>query len=143
MAFQRLPLYFPGDVGKRLFAETRLVEVENLPKPPLTEWGLEEFRWFEEMDAVGITYDKTCFVTPAADEATHLHELVHAVQWSVLGFDAFVLAYATGLRRCGYRDNVLEVIAFDHQSRFRDGQSAYDVGMSTYCQLGLMFGRKT
>jgi hypothetical protein len=142
--FKRLPLYFPGQVGERLLKNAKFVEVATLPMPPLAEWGLQEFAWHEQMGGTGITYENTYFVTPdaARDESIHLHELVHVVQWNVLGFEAFVLVYAAGLRTCGYRDNILEVMAFDHQARFLSDHAPYDVGTATWRQLGLLFGKK-
>ena len=79
VGFTRLPLYFPGEAGEQLLNESRFVQVETLPKPPLAEWGLKEFRWYEEMGSTGVTYQSTYFLTPetAREEFQHLHELVH------------------------------------------------------------------
>lgn len=144
--FQRLPLYYPGPAGERLLREASFVPVDTLPRPPLADWGLEEeFRWYTEMDVDAITYGNTYFMMRRAvsDESTHLHELVHVVQWGVLGFDNFALAYALGLRAGLYRDHILEVIAYDHQSRFKAGGLSYDVGMATLRQMQFLFGAGT
>lgn len=46
------------------------------------------------------------------DESLHFHELVHAVQWRILGADRFLLAYALGhLAGGGYDNNPLEEVA--------------------------------
>jgi hypothetical protein len=54
--------------------------------------GLERFSDFERMDAEGITYLDTYFVLAerAADESLHFHELVHVVQWRILGPEKFL-----------------------------------------------------
>jgi zinc-ribbon domain len=124
-----------------LVARTRYAVVPVLPKPPLVEWGFEEFRGFEEMTTGGVTYGSTYFVTldVAANEATHLHELVHVVQWEFMGFDRFVLTYALGMSVCGYRNSLLEVIAYDHQARFERGESPYDVPWSVIQQVRTLF----
>jgi hypothetical protein len=142
VGFERLPLFFPGPAGQRLLNEARFVEVEKLPLPPLAAWGLQEFAWYEQMGGTGITFESTYFLTPdsVTNESIHLHELVHVVQWNALGFERFILAYAGGLRACGYRDNFLEVMAFDHQARFLTGSQPYDVGRATWGQLGFLFG---
>jgi len=142
--FQRLPLSFPGPMGANLLESARFVVVDRVPKPPLASWGLEEFKGFEEMPSDAITYGNTYFITPAAatDEATHVHELVHVVQWQVLGFENFVLSYAVGLRTCGYYDNPLESMAYFLQLRFTAGQDN-NVGAIAYSQIGFMYGRKT
>jgi hypothetical protein len=142
--FGRLPRCFPGTAGEQLLAGSRFVVVDQLPKPPLGSWGLERFRAFEEMAADAITYENTYFITPQAaqNESVHLHELVHVVQWQVLGFETFALSYAVGLDLCGYVDSPLEALAWNHQVRFLEGQD-YDVGMATWRQVGFMYGNKT
>ena len=142
--FRRLPRCFPGPTGEQLLATSRFVIVDRLPKPPLSFWGLERFRSFEEMPVNAITYESTYFITPeaASDESAHLHELVHVIQWRILGLENFAVSYAVGLDLCGYADNPLEALAFRHQDRFLRGQD-YDVGRATLGQIGFMYGRKT
>ena len=57
----------------------------------------------------------TFFVTQGelANEALHFHELIHVVQWRLLGPERFIALYAEGLERFGYRSSPLEVIAYD------------------------------
>ena len=128
-------------MGRDLADRARYVVVPALPKPPLVEWGFEEFRSFQEMTTGAVTYGSTYFITPdvAGDEATHFHELVHVVQWEYIGFDRFALTYALGLLFCGYRDSLLEAIAYDHEARFRMGVAPYDVPSSVMRQIQAMF----
>jgi hypothetical protein len=135
--FPRLADYMRSE----FVARARYAVVPVLPKPPLVEWGFEEFRGFEEMTTGGVTYGSSYFVTPdvAADEATHLHELVHVVQWEFMGFDRFVLTYAMGMSVCEYRNSLLEVIAYDHQARFEKREGPYDVPTRVMQQVRTLF----
>ena len=63
----------------------------------------------------------------AFDESLHFHELVHVVQWDVLGPRNFLLLYATGLSEHVYRECPLEAMAYEHQRRFDAGEPPYSV----------------
>jgi hypothetical protein len=82
--------------------------------------GLDRFAAFERMNMAGITYLDTFFVRAdqAGDESLHFHELVHVIQWRILGPERFLWLYADGLERFGYRSSPLEVVAHDLQARF-------------------------
>ncbi len=101
--FERLPKFY----SQEFLAHTKVVVVELVPVPPLTALGLPEFAAFEQGDYAGITYKDTYFMQPqhVADESIHFHELVHVVQWSHLGLERFLLAYAAGLAANGYRNS--------------------------------------
>ena len=103
-----------------------VVLVDRVPTPPLTALGLPQFAAFEHMQAEGITYRDTFFVTRghAHEESLHFHELVHIVQWRLLGPTHFLLAYAAGLATPdGYSSNPLELIAYGLQEHFEKGAS--------------------
>ena len=106
-----------------------VVPTERLPVPPFSALGLWEFAGFENQPLSGITYKDTYFLqrSVATDETLHLHELVHVVQWQVLGPKDFLLLYAAGFSEHGYRRCPLEALAFDHQRRFDGGQPPYSV----------------
>ena len=95
MGFTRLPLYF----GRELLETAKVVAVDRVPVPPLSAIGLSQFAEFERGDYDGITYLDTFFVKQslAADEGLHFHELIHIVQWRLLGPETFLAAYAAGL----------------------------------------------
>ena len=80
----------------------------------------EEIVGFEQMDAGGITYLNTYVVR--ADQShlksLHFHELVHVIQWRLLGPESFLAFYADGLERFGYRNSPREVMANDLQRWF-------------------------
>jgi hypothetical protein len=88
--FPRLPNYF----SERLLDTAFVVPTDQLPVPPLSALGLREFVDFETQRVSGITYKDTYFLqrnVVATDESVHFHELVHVVQWQVLGAKDFLL----------------------------------------------------
>jgi hypothetical protein len=72
------------------------------------------------MDAAGITYLDTYYVRADHfhDVSVHFHELVHVVQWRLLGPEKFLALYADGLERFGYRNSPLEAMAYNLHDRF-------------------------
>lgn len=123
--FPRLPRYY----SEQLLGTTNVVITDRLPMPPLAEWGLPEFANFERQPMSAITYLDTYFVEPstAADESVHFHELVHVIQWQVLGPKDFLLLYAAGLAEFGYLESPLEKMAYVHQHRFEVDWPSYSV----------------
>lgn len=123
--FKRLPKYFSPE----LLAYAKVIYVDIAPTPPLSKIGLNQFSDFENMKADGITYLDSFFVRKEAqhDESLHFHELIHVVQWKLLGAEKFVAAYADGLERFGYRESPLEKIAYDAQGTFNTYPQPFDV----------------
>jgi hypothetical protein len=124
--FKRLPEYF----AKETLERARVVLLDALPKPPLAAWGLAAMADFEAQEDDGITFENVYFLrhSCAWDESLHLHELIHTIQWRVLGSEQFLLAYAQGhLASDGYAENPLERIAFDLQGRFQQSHVAFGV----------------
>jgi hypothetical protein len=131
--FQRLPDFYDADT----LAKAKAVAVQKVPVPPLSAMGLERFADFERMDAAGITYLDTYFLRAdqARDESLHFHELVHIIQWRILGPEGFLAAYADGLERFGYRGSPLEVMAYDLQERFDAHQTPFEVAVAVKARL--------
>jgi hypothetical protein len=123
--FNRLPKYLPAEV----LNSASVVITESPPTPPPSSLGLSEFAAFEHQPTSGITFPDTYFLTPdaARDESVHSHELVHIVQWKVLGPEDFLLPYAAGLAEHGYLDSPLERMAYEHQRRFDAGEPPHPV----------------
>jgi len=96
------------------------VVVDRLPVPPLSSMGLAQFAEFERGNFNGITYLNTFFLKPAVaeDESVHFHELIHVIQWRVLGAKDFLRMYADGLERFGYWMSPLERLAYDAEAAF-------------------------
>jgi len=122
--FPRLPLYFSVET----LALANVVLVDRLPIPPLSSWGLTRFVDFERSDPDAITYLDTFFLKrhQSKNEAIHFHELIHVIQWRVLGPENFLRSYADGLERFGYRENPLEVMAYDAEKRFVTSTAGFD-----------------
>jgi hypothetical protein len=131
--FPRLPIFYSND----LLGRAKVVFVDKCPVPPLSALGLNQFAEFENMNVSGITYLDTYFVVwhEAERESLHFHELVHVVQWQVLGPERFLALYADGLEMHGYRNSLLEVMAYDHEARFNSNGEPYAVEGAVSQQL--------
>jgi hypothetical protein len=83
--FVRLPLYF----GPSLLETAKFIAIDRLPMPPAM--GLSRFAVFEQGDFNGITYLDRYFIkqTVVNEEEIHFHELIHVVQWHLLGPEGF------------------------------------------------------
>ena len=111
-----MPLYFSADT----LASAKVVLVDKLPIPPLSSWGLTRFADFERGTFDAITYLNTFFIkrNDLRNEAIYFHELIHVVQWRILGPEQFLRSYADGLERFGYRNSPLEVMAYEAEAAF-------------------------
>jgi hypothetical protein len=91
--------------------------------------GLARFADFERGSFDGITYLDTFFLKPAAfnNEKMHFHELVHVIQWRLLGPDRFLFLYANGLECFGYRQSPLEAMAYDAEAAFASSTDIFNV----------------
>jgi len=98
----------------------KVVSVDELPIPPLSSWGLTRFADFERGNFNGVTYLNTFFIKrdDLRNEAIYFHELIHVIQWRILGPEQFLTLYADGLERFGYRDSPLEKMAYDAEAAF-------------------------
>jgi hypothetical protein len=125
LGFKRLPHYYHQDT----LAAAKVIVVPKVPMPPLSAMGLDRFSAFEQMDSAGMTYLDTYFVRTdhAHDESLHFHELVHVIQWRLLGPEKFLALYADGLERFGYRNSPLEEMAYNFQDRFDREAQPFDV----------------
>ena len=116
VGFTRLALYFTSE----LLSTTKFVVVDRVPVPPLSAMGLKQFADFEKGDWGGMTYLDTFFVhqSRASDESLFVHELIHVLQWRLLGPERFLASYADGLETLGYHKSPLEVMAYDAENTF-------------------------
>jgi hypothetical protein len=135
LGFSRLPLYFTENT----LASTKVVLVDPLPMPPLSSMGLARFADFERGDFDGITYIDTIFLKPtqSSNENMYFHELVHVIQWRLLGPDRFLLSYANGLECFGYRQSPLEAMAYDAETAFASSTATFNVEKMVAEKLGL------
>lgn len=125
LGFQRLPQFF----NPEMLTHAKVTYVDVVPAPPLGQLGLNQFAEFESMQMDGITLLDTFFIRQGMQghESIHFHELVHIVQWKLLGPMKFVAAYADGLERFGYRNSPLEIMAYDAQAQFDKAPQPFDV----------------
>jgi hypothetical protein len=67
-----------------------------------------------------LQYKKPCPLKQddVSNEAICFHELIHVVQWRLLGPEQFLRLYADGLERFGYRESPLEKMAYDAEAAF-------------------------
>jgi hypothetical protein len=117
---QTLSPYYP----QSLLDDARVVVVRTCPSIPFEAFGINNPGLPDGSLAAGITFLNTYFMKKpyAEHRAIHCHEMVHVVQWKILGAKAFIAAYAQGLLSKGYRDSPLEENAYDVESRFRNGE---------------------
>jgi hypothetical protein len=122
--FRRLRLYF----SRAQIEAAKFVVVDRIPLPPLSSFGLHRFGEFERGDYDGITYLDTYFLKRrvADAESLHFHELIHVVQWRLLGAEFFLAMYAGGLEKFGYRNSPLEKMAYDAQELFDRSKVVFD-----------------
>jgi hypothetical protein len=135
VGFARLPQYF----GTELLASTKFVAVDKIPMPPLSALGLTQFANFESGDFAGITYLDTFFLKKghSAEERLYFHELIHIVQWRLLGPERFLATYADGLEKCGYRDSPLEIMAYSAEAAFVQSDNIFAAKKFVAKQLGM------
>jgi hypothetical protein len=88
MRFARLPQYF----DHALLGTAKFIPIDRVPTPPLSAMGLGRFAAFEQGEFHGITYLDRYFIkrTVLTEEALHFHELIHVIQWRLLGPERFL-----------------------------------------------------
>jgi hypothetical protein len=123
MRFARLPLYFDHS----LLEVAKFITVDRVPIPPLSDMRLERFAALERGDFDGITYLDRYFIkrVVVTEEALHFHELIHVIQWRLLGPEAFLTAYAIGLDEFGYENSPLEKMAYDAEALFKRSSAIF------------------
>jgi hypothetical protein len=133
--FPRLPLYFT----EKTLASTKVVLADPLPMPPLASMGLVRFADFERGNFDGITYIDSIFLKAkqSNNENMYFHELVHVIQWRLLGPDRFLFSYANGLECFGYRESPLEAMAYDAETVFASSMAIFNVEKLVAEKLGL------
>jgi hypothetical protein len=60
------------------------------------------------------------------EEALHFYELIHVIQWRLLGPEGFLVAYANGLDEFGYENSPLEKMAYDAEAAFKRSSPIFD-----------------
>lgn len=113
-------------------------EMLNLPppkdgtSPTAAGWSLPK-----QDNIAGIAVPGAYFMSIGAynNESTHLHELVHVVQYEILGPKTFLAVYALGLIRHGYRHSPLEEMAYDLQDGMQKNKPPVDIAAEVHAKL--------
>ena len=138
LGFPRLSQYF----GNEPLTSAKVVVIDRSTDAATLGNGLSRFAEYEHGDYDGITYLDTFFVKrrSAAAEQLHFHELIHVIQWRLLGPEVFLATYAAGLETFGYRNSPLERMAYDAEASFCQSDQLFDAEKLVAEQLGRMQG---
>ena len=120
---------FSGFYTEQLLDDSYFVVVKEIPKPDfpeLREAGLGDFM---NMNVNGITYKNIYYVNPrcAGELRLHFHELVHVIQWKLLGAHGFISRYISEIQNHGYNNAPLEEMAYVLDKHYSRGLSPVDV----------------
>ncbi len=103
--------------------------MERVPNPPfyadLEKLGFTGLPNFATMPA--ITFDDVVVFHDALTPQLIFHELVHVVQYRLLGVDEFARLYVRGYLHGGYDGTPLEVCAYELDGRFIMGSVGFNV----------------
>ena len=100
--------------------------------PVYTEWGIEPLKDFE-LDNKGRwdgeAYADTIFIKSDCvnNEGLMFHELVHTVQYKLMGIEHFLIAYGFECATQNYPNGKLEQMAKQFESIFRTDSRSFDV----------------
>jgi hypothetical protein len=103
--------------------------IERVPNPPfyadLEKFGFSGLPNFSTMPA--ITFDDVVVFHDPLTPQLIFHELVHVVQYRLLGIDEFARLYVRGYLHGGYEGTPLEICAYDLDGRFIMGSVGFNV----------------
>ncbi|OIN04462.1 hypothetical protein BFR47_06050 [Oceanisphaera psychrotolerans] len=119
-----------NDFYSHSFLETAyFVVVDKIPKPDFPELREAGLGAFIDMDAKGITYDDTYYVTKRAahELRLHFHELVHVIQWQELTPQGFIARYIQEMQTYGYDDAPLERMAYALDAHYQASGQKFSV----------------
>jgi len=126
--FRRIPNYFNQDH----LVHVRVVSVDEVPAMPVySKWGIESLKDFELKNKgkwAGEAYLDTIFIKNSCieDEGLFFHELVHTIQYKLLGLEHFLLAYGFECATQEYPNGPLELMARSLESKFRNDEKTFD-----------------
>jgi hypothetical protein len=102
---------------------------ERVPNPPfyaeLEKLGFSGLPNFSTMPA--ITFDDVVVFHEPLTPQLIFHELVHVVQYRLLGVEEFARLYVRGYLHGGYGGTPLEICAYELDGRFIMGSVGFDV----------------
>ena len=120
---------FVGFYSSQFLRKSYFVLVDNIPKPDFPELRAMGLGDFIDMPVNGITYKDTYYLIQ--DQANNLrlnfHELVHVVQWGLLGASNFINRYIYEIQNYGYESAPLEKMAYFLDHHYSSGGASLDV----------------
>jgi len=129
------PLSFT-EIWSRFFSSVDLERIriiqpgqERVPNPPFyVELGQLGFTGLPNFTTMGaITFDDVVVFHEPLTPQLIFHEMVHIVQYRLLGVDDFARLYVRGYLNGGYQGTPLEVCAYELDGRFIMGSVGFDV----------------
>lgn len=129
------PYFHPSDLRR-----VKVIEGDPLPvaEPPLTG-ALRRFglRFPPVAQVEAITFGHVIASRERMAPALLFHELVHVVQFRLLGIPRFTWLYARGLLEGGSYESIpLERCAFQLEERYRRGEAGFSVEMEVLYWMG-------
>jgi hypothetical protein len=120
---------FDGFYSIPFLQNSFFVVVNQIPKPAFPELRQIGLGGFMDMKVDGITYKNTYYMLPHIinDLRLHFHELVHVVQWQVLGAANFIQRYIYEIQKFGYDQAPLEIMAYALDNHFAGGGNKGDI----------------
>jgi len=107
----------------------KFADADRVPNPPfyadLEKLGFTGLPNFANMPA--ITFDDVVVFHGPLTPQLIFHELVHVVQYRLLGVDEFARLYVRGYLHGGYLGTPLEICAYQLDGRFIMGSVGFDV----------------
>ena len=130
-----VPLSFT-EIWSRFFSPVDMQRIrvvqpgqERVPNPPfypeLEKLGFSGLPDFTKMAA--ITFDDVVVFHEPLTPQLIFHEMVHIVQYRLLGIDDFARLYVRGYLQGGYDGTPLEICAYELDGRFIMGSVGFDV----------------
>lgn len=114
---------FTGFYPSQFLKESYFVLVDNIPKPDFPELRQMGLGNFIDMPVDGITYKNTYYLNQMHTNnlRLHFHELVHVVQWNLLGPEGFMNRYIKEIQLYGYDSAPLEKMAYSLDEHYSSG----------------------
>lgn len=127
--FKRLPRYF----NESHLNKVKVVLVDEVPTMPVySKWGIEPLKEFELNNKAawgGEAYGNMVFIRKDCieDEGLMMHEVIHTVQYELMGVTPFLFAYGFECATYGYPDGPLEQMARKLEDNFRKNNEFFNV----------------
>lgn len=133
-----------SELWSRFFSATDLQRIRAVQPAAQRRGGGEELRvpnppFYAELEQLGftglpdfstmpaITFDDVVVFHDPLTPQLIFHEMVHIVQYRLLGVDEFARLYVLGYLQGGYEGTPLEVCAYELDGRFIMGSVGFDV----------------